>query len=390
MPLTSTQIIVLATPVFFGLIAFEWWWGVRRARNTYRLADSISSVGLGVIGQVLGALSKVLTIGIYTAVFAAVHAAPAGVASVANPAAPSFWLSIWGFLFALLIYDFFAYWMHRAGHEVAVVWAAHVVHHQSQEYNLSTALRQTSSGVLLGWVFFLPMALLGVPPEVFALVALVDLLYQFWVHTEHVGKLGWFDRVFVSPSNHRVHHAVNDGYVDKNYGGIFILWDRLFGTFCEEQEPCVYGTRTPLRSFNPLWANLQVYAQLARRSAAAPRMVDKLRVWLKPPGWKYAGEAAEAPFVLPSAQPSGAQLAWAWLPEVSRARRIFAILFAWLALNGSAAYLWWAHTLSPFAALAAAAVVLALLWGVGQLLGGSAPGAQRNTQPAEADLLQKQ
>jgi hypothetical protein len=189
----------------------------------------------------------------------------------------------------LLLYDLCYYWLHRAGHEVAIFWAAHVVHHQSQEYNLSTALRQTASGGLLGWIFYLPLALLGVPPLLFGIVALVDLLYQFWVHTEHVGKLGWFDRVFCSPSNHRVHHAVNEGYVDRNYGGILVVWDRMFGTFQEEHEPCVYGTRAPLNSWDPLWANLEVYAGLAATAWRTPRWRDKLALWFKPPGWEPAG-----------------------------------------------------------------------------------------------------
>ena len=158
----------------------------------------------------------------------------------------AFWTTWYGWLLALVFYDFCYYWLHRAGHETAIFWAAHVVHHQSQDYNLSTALRQTSSGALLGWIFYVPMAMAGVPPLVFGIVALIDLLYQFWVHTEHVGKLGWFDRWFCSPSNHRVHHAVNDSYLDRNYGGILIIWDRLFGSFKEEDEKCVYGTRIAL------------------------------------------------------------------------------------------------------------------------------------------------
>jgi alkylglycerol monooxygenase len=161
-------------------------------------------------------------------------------------------------LLALVLYDFCYYWLHRAGHEVALFWAAHVVHHQSQHYNLSTALRQTSSGLLFGWIFYLPMAVAGrAADHLWHRAALIDLLYQFWVHTEQVGKLGWFDRVFCSPSNHRVHHAVNDRYIDRNYGGILMLWDRLFGSFQEEKdnEPCVYGTRGALNSWDPLWAN---------------------------------------------------------------------------------------------------------------------------------------
>ena len=176
-----------------------------------------------------------------------------------------------------------------------LLWAAHVVHHQSQHYNLSTALRQTSSGALLGWIFYLPMAMAGVPPLVFGVVALVDLLYQFWVHTEQVGKLGWFDRWFCSPSNHRVHHAVNDRYVDRNYGGILIVWDRLFGSFKEEGERCVYGTRSPLHSWDPLWSNAEVYWALRKDCWHARNWADKLRVWFKPPGWRPADVAARFP-----------------------------------------------------------------------------------------------
>jgi hypothetical protein len=172
------------------------------------------------------------------------------------------------------------------GHEVNVLWASHVVHHSSEYYNLSTALRQTSSGWLFGWIFYLPMAVAGVPPIMFVTVGLIDLLYQYWVHTELVGRMGWFDRVFVSPSNHRVHHGQNDYCIDKNYGGILIVWDRLFGTFVDEREgeKIHYGIRKPLRSFNPVWGNLHYYADLWRASCVAVGWRAKLGVWLAPPG----------------------------------------------------------------------------------------------------------
>jgi hypothetical protein len=172
-----------------------------------------------------------------------------------------------------------------------------VVHHSSEEYNLSTALRQTGSGFLFGWLFYLPLAVVGVPPLVFVVVGLVDLLYQFWVHTRHIGRLGWFDRVFCSPSNHRVHHGQNDWCLDRNYGGILMLWDRLFGTFTPERddEPIVYGIRGQLRSFDPLWANAHVYADMARDMRLTHRWADKLRVLFKPPGWRPADAAAAAP-----------------------------------------------------------------------------------------------
>jgi alkylglycerol monooxygenase len=147
-------------------------------------------------------------------------------------------------------------------------------------------LRQTSSGWLLGWMFYFPMAVAGVPPLVLGGVALIDLLYQYWVHTELIGRLGWLDRVFVTPSNHRVHHGQNDYCIDKNYGGILILWDRLFGTFADERagERIVYGVRQPLASFNPLWGNLHYYADLWQAARAAQGWRARLGVWLAPPG----------------------------------------------------------------------------------------------------------
>ncbi len=222
--MTGPQIIVLATPVFLAAIAIELAVGIARRRNTYRVHDALSSIGLGMLSQLVGLFTKLLAIGVYTAAYEHVALLRLPVDSIA----------VW--VGALLMYDLCYYWLHRAGHRVGVFWAAHVVHHQSEDYNLSTALRQTSSGALLGWIFYLPMAIIGVPPLVFGTVALIDLLYQFWVHTQQVGKLGWFDRWFCSPSNHRVHHAVNDRYLDRNYGGILIIWDRLFGTFHEEDD----------------------------------------------------------------------------------------------------------------------------------------------------------
>ena len=281
--MSGSQIIVLVTPVFLALMALEWAIGRWRGRPALRLADAVSSVSLGMLSQTSAVFTVLLRVGLYTLAYE----------HLALWRSEAFWTTWYGWLIALVFYDFCYYWLHRMGHEVAVLWAAHAVHHQSQDYNLSTALRQTSSGAVLGWVFYLPMALAGVPPLLFVVVVLVDLLYQFWVHTEQVGRLGWFDRWFCSPSNHRVHHAVNDSYLDKNYGGILIVWDRLFGTFKDEdpREKCVYGTRGLLNSWDPLWANAQVYAGLAHDSWRARSWLDKLKVWIKPPGWRPADVA---------------------------------------------------------------------------------------------------
>nr|WP_255591315.1 MULTISPECIES: lysoplasmalogenase family protein [unclassified Acidovorax] len=339
------------------LIAIELVVGYRRRRNTYRLADAVSSISLGMLSQTSAVFTRLLRIGIYTALFE--H-----VALWHNDA---FWTSLPGWLLALVFYDLCYYWLHRMGHESAVLWAAHAVHHQSQDYNLSTALRQTSSGAALGWIFYVPMALAGVPPLVFAVVALIDLLYQFWVHTEQVGRLGWFDRWFCSPSNHRVHHAVNDAYLDKNYGGILIVWDRLFGTFKDEddQDRCVYGTRGLLNSWDPLWANAQVYAGLAHDSWHARSWADKLRVWLKPPGWRPADVAERFP--KPAFSMAQMQL---YHPPMSRAVQWFALVQFALLLTGVAAFLWQADS-APLARNAVwFATLLVAQWALGAVMQG--------------------
>jgi len=346
--------IALATPVFFALIALEYLVGRARGRNNYRLNDAVNSLSLGVMSQVVGLFTRLLAVGIYTAVYAT--------AALWQLPADEWW--VWAL--GVVVYDFCYYWNHRLGHESAIFWASHVVHHQSQEYNLSTALRQTSSGALLGWIFYLPMAICGFPPQVFIVAAIVDLLYQYWIHTEQVGKLGWFDRWFASPSNHRVHHAVNDQYLDRNYGGIFMAWDRMFGTFVEEDEKCVYGTRAPLESWDPLWANVEVYADLARRSWQAVRWRDKLAVWLMPPGWQPA-VAAGGPWQKPSFDVARVRR---FDPPMTRGARVLALVQFVIALAGAMPLLWYSDAMS-FAQLAlAAGAILAALWITGAVMQG--------------------
>ena len=346
--------IALATPVFFAMIALEYAIGRVRGHSNYRLNDALNSLSLGVMSQIVGLFTRLLAVGIYAAVYA--------VAAIWPLPADQWW--VWAL--AVVAYDFCYYWNHRLGHESAVFWASHVVHHQSQEYNLSTALRQTSSGALLGWIFYLPMAIVGFPPEVFVFAAIVDLLYQYWSHTEQVGKLGWFDRWFASPSNHRVHHAVNDKYLDRNYGGIFMIWDRLFGTFVEEDERCVYGTRVPLESWDPLWANLEVYADLARRSWRAERWRDKLAVWFMPPGWQPA-LAGGAAWHKPAFDVSRVRR---FDPPMTPAARTFAVVHFAAAIVATTPLLWYSGTL-PFALLAAASLaILGVLWMTGAVMQG--------------------
>ena len=278
-----------AVPFFIALIVVELLADHWRGERNYRVADAINSLSTGVLSTTTGLLTK--GVGILTYAFALKHLALFELSAH----------SVWTWVFAFVFYDFCYYWLHRMGHERNILWAAHSVHHQSEDYNLSTALRQTSTGFLLSWIFYLPLAVVGVPLVVFISVASLNLLYQFWVHTRHVPKLGWYEWFFVTPSNHRAHHAQNALYMDRNYGGVFIIWDRLFGSFQEEDdnEPVIFGVTTPLASWNPLWANLQFYAQLwsdARRTESA---WDKLRIWFMRTGWRPADVKAKYPMAKP-------------------------------------------------------------------------------------------
>ncbi len=265
--------IVYAIPVFLATILVEAWVAWRRGIPTYDVPDAITSLQFGVLSQIAATFTRVFTLGVYVVVYeyARLFELPAD--------------TLWVWVLAVVFYDFIYYWVHRLGHEVNLLWAAHQVHHSSEYFNLTTALRQTATGAFTTWPFYLVMAVLGFPPVVFAVAALIDLLYQYWVHTELVGKLGWVDRVLVTPSNHRVHHGQNDYCIDCNYGGILILWDRLFGTFVEErdEEKVVYGVRKPLASFNPVWGNLNVYRDLWQASRVAPSWREAVGLWFASP-----------------------------------------------------------------------------------------------------------
>ncbi|MAT94482.1 MAG: hypothetical protein CME59_18055 [Halioglobus sp.] len=270
------NLVVYAIPFFILAMLLELAYGLARRRNTYRLNDSVSSLFLGVLSQA----RRFVTLGVGGYIYYLVTA------YFSLPLMDAGHWSTW--VIAMLLYDFCYYWLHRMGHERTLLWAAHVAHHQSEDYNLTTALRQTSTGFLLGWIFYIPMYLVGIPAEVVVTVGSLNLIYQFWVHTEHVGKLGWYEWFFVTPSNHRVHHAQNDVYLDRNYGGLFIIWDRLFGTYQEEldEEPVVFGIRGAIRSWNPLRALTHIYVDMARDSWRTRRWRDKLRVWVARTGWR--------------------------------------------------------------------------------------------------------
>lgn len=272
------DLILYAIPFFFLLIFIELGYGAWRGRNTYRLNDTINSLSMGSLSR----LQSLVILGFSGVIYEWV------VANYQFSQLPD--TEIWVWLSCFIGYDFAYYWKHRFGHEVALFWSSHVAHHQSEDYNLATALRQTSID-FYGFLFYLPFFVLGYPAEILFTVVSLNLIYQFWVHTQHIPKLGPIEWAFVTPSNHRVHHARNASYVDKNYGGVFIIWDRLFGSFQDEldSEPVVFGLRKPLNSWNPLWANIHVYWRLILDLVKAPGILNKLKISFMPPGWQPHG-----------------------------------------------------------------------------------------------------
>lgn len=277
-PDVTMDLILYAIPVFFLLILLEFGYGVLRGRNTYRLNDTINSLSLGSLSRLQGLVILGVSGTVYEVIVERFQLAQL------SASAPWVWIA------CFILYDLVYYWKHRWGHEVALFWGAHVAHHQSEDFNLGTALRQTSMD-FYSVLFYLPFFALGFPAEVLFSVVSLNLIYQFWVHTEHVPKLGVLEWLLVTPSNHRVHHARNSMYVDRNYGGVFIVWDRLFGSFQEElaDEVVVFGLRKPLRSWNPVWANVHVYWRLLQDCIRAEGILNKLKIWFMPPAWNAPG-----------------------------------------------------------------------------------------------------
>ncbi|TNE84816.1 MAG: fatty acid hydroxylase family protein [Deltaproteobacteria bacterium] len=280
----DVDLIALAIPFFLISIFVEVvWTRLFGPRDAYRVGDAIANLSAGIGDEVTGvfisAASLVAYIGLYD------HFRVATLDE-------SHWAT-WAF--ALLAVDFIYFLWHWASHRIHLIWATHVVHHQSEEYNLSVALRQSWTDTFTSWPLYLPLALLGVSPFVLVVCRSVNTLYQFWVHTRVIGRLGPLEWFMVTPSNHRVHHARNPKYIDRNYGGILCLWDRIFGTFAAEEEEPVYGTVSELKSFNPFLAQTQLFAKLARMSRQAPTWREAAWVWVSPPEYQIGGGTADIP-----------------------------------------------------------------------------------------------
>jgi len=286
------DLIALAVPFFLLALLLELIVDRVRSRGFFRANDAINSLSAGTLSTTGGYFTGF--IGLFFWGYALENFSMIDMSLAWFDASPS-GIALW--IVAALAWDFSYYWFHRFSHEISIFWAAHAVHHQSEDYNLSTALRQTSTDFLFSWIFYVPLFLIGFPLEVLLTVKAVNLIYQFWVHTQFVRRLGALDYVLVTPSNHRVHHAQNERYIDKNYGGMLILWDRMFGTFQDEldDDPVVFGVRKPLANWNPFWANLQVYDYLWFDAVHAKRWRDKLGIWFQPTGWRPADVAERYP-----------------------------------------------------------------------------------------------
>jgi len=248
--------------------------------------------------------------------------------------------SWWVYALAFLGMDFVGYWSHRFDHKINVFWNRHIVHHSSEEFNLSCALRQSISAVV-GIYFFLyvPMALIGIPQEVVAIVAPLHLFAQFWYHTRVIDKMGVLEHILVTPSHHRVHHAINPRYLDKNLSQVFIFWDKLFGTFQEElpEDPPVYGVIKPVSTWNPIWINYMHAWALAKDAWRAHSWWDKVRLWWMPTGWRPRDVAEKYPWIFtedPKNQIkyetalSRPEKVWAWTQLVIHFGLVFHLLIA--------------------------------------------------------------
>ncbi len=264
--------VIIAIPVFFGLMSVELIFEFITKKRTYRLNDAITNINLGVLNQVTNVFNKIITVGIFTFIFE----------QFAFVQLPTNWIT---FILLFILYDFCFYWSHRMAHEISLFWGGHVVHHQSEDFNLSVALRQSSTAFIWSTPFYLPLALMGFDPVQFVMIGGFNLLYQFWIHTEHIGKLGWFEYIMNTPSHHRVHHGRDPKYIDKNYAGVFIIWDRMFGTFKEEEETPTYGITKPVNSWNPVYVNFAHYIDLYHYVKQSRSWDDTKKMLFKHPGW---------------------------------------------------------------------------------------------------------
>ncbi len=271
------NLIHYAIPFFILTVIIEVILTVKVKLEEYDFKDSSTSILMGLGNVFLGIIAKAMVLGIFLFLYKY----------------RIFTISFawWSWILLLFVEDLTYYWFHRISHESRLFWASHVVHHSSKKYNLSTALRQTWSGGFYTFVFWLPLVLIGFHPVMVLVQMSISLIYQYWIHTELIKKMPkWFEAVFNTPSHHRVHHATNPQYLDRNHAGIFIIWDRLFGTFEPEVEKPVYGLVKNIETYNPLKiAFIEWYQMFVDFFTSKTSILNKFKYFIKPPGWKHDG-----------------------------------------------------------------------------------------------------
>lgn len=272
------EIIHYAIPFFVVTLVLEVVLTTKVRHETYYFKDAISSIAMGLGNVTVGLVSKIVVLGAFSLIYNTYHLFDV----------PFVW---WAWILLLFADDLCYYWFHRTSHESRFFWASHVVHHSSQKYNLSTALRQTWTGGFFSFVFWIPLILIGFHPVMVMVQMSISLIYQYWIHTELIDKMPrWFEAIFNTPSHHRVHHAKNPQYLDRNHAGIFIVWDKLFGTFEPEVEKPEYGLVKNIETFNPVKiAFLEWAAMLKDVLFSKTTIINKLKYFLKPPGWRHDG-----------------------------------------------------------------------------------------------------
>ncbi len=273
----APNLLLLGAPFMFFFAFLEYFYSTRKKLDLYNKKDLAASIGVGLVYLVVTAATGIFTI--YTVWFFYYYITPPYIIM------PVTW---WSFLLAMVVYDFCRYWAHRIAHEQRFWWASHITHHSSEKYNLTVSFR-------LCWVdqvkliFFLPVVILGFDPIMFFIVHQINVLYQFWQHTELIKPLpAWVEYIFVTPTNHRVHHGKNEVYIDKNYGSLFIFWDRLFGTYVEPGEKPDYGVKQPINSYNPAYLVFHEYVDILRDVKHAKTWADKRKALFGRPG-EYNG-----------------------------------------------------------------------------------------------------
>lgn len=255
---------LIAIPFFALMIALEAWYAHRKGSDAYLSRDAWTNILIGFVSVAFGAVFGIFIAVIYTAAY---EFAPYKFPAEA-------W---WTWVALFFIDDLAYYWFHRVSHESRLFWNFHVVHHSSVFYNLSVAVRQSWFGGLVHWLFYAPVMLLGFAPWMFALMHGFNLIYQFWIHTKFIKTLGPFEYVLNTPSHHRVHHGVNNPYLDKNYAGVLIIWDRMFGSFVKETEEPKYGIIKPIDGYNPLWINTHGWVEMWREMKTRDNFLSKMR-----------------------------------------------------------------------------------------------------------------